>query len=172
MQSDVISWFFYENSNKDLTEKNGYNHQIPKNADISITSNLFIYKVISPKEQNFEPSSTFVNNDSPFVLLDEIYRPGKGVDTKRNFYGAWREDISVGTTEMLSFIESKFALKLSFNDSSKRSQDVTDVDFKHNLLITNNEKWERRKDLTGVVLKITSNAVTLMLSLIPHILFT
>ena len=61
MQSDVISWFFYENSNKNLREKNGYNHQIPKNADISIMSSLFIYKVISPKEQKFESPSTFVD---------------------------------------------------------------------------------------------------------------
>jgi hypothetical protein len=167
MHSDVISWFFYENSKKDPMERS-YSHQIPKNADISITSSLFIYNVVSPKEQNFESSSTFVDNDSPFVLLDEIYRPGKGVDVKRNFYGVWREDINVGAAQMLSFIESNFALKLSHNDSSKRSQDVTDVDFKDNLLITNNEKWERRKDLTGVVLKTTTNAVTLIYALITQ----
>ena len=168
MQSDVISWLLYENSNKDGTAKNVYNQQIPKNADISITSSLFIYKVLSTTEQKLESPSPFLDNDRPLVILDEVYRPGKNVEIKRSFYGVWREDINVGTNEMLRFMESNLALKLSFNDSSTRSQDVTELDFEHSLLITNNEKWERRKDLTGVVLRITTNAVTLTYLLIAQ----
>ena len=135
-------------------DNKGYEHHISKNSDISITSSLFIYKVLKATEQNFETPGTFEENDRTFVVLDEIYRPGHDVEIKKQFYGVWREDMDVGAAEMISFIESKFDLKLSLNDSIKRSQD-----FKDNLLVTNNEKWERRKDLTGVILKTTTNAV-------------
>ena len=126
MNGDDISWFLFENSNKSSIERNGYDRQITKNAVISITSSVFIYKILLPTEENFESSATYVENNSPLVLLDEMYRPGNGVEIKRNFYGAWQENIKEGTIQMID-----------------------------NLLVTNDEKWERRKNLTGVVLKIT-----------------
>ena len=115
---------------------------------------------MSPSKQNFEAVARFVENESPLVLLDEMYRPGNGVDIKRNFYGVWQENINAGTFQMINFIESTCALKLSLLDSSKRCEIKTNFNFSDNLLVTNDEKWERRKNLTGVVLKITTVEVT------------
>ena len=67
-------------------ENKGYEHHIPKNSNISITSSLFIYKVLKGTEQDFETPGTFEENDRTFVVLDEIYRPGHDVKIKKQFY--------------------------------------------------------------------------------------
>ena len=157
---NLDAWFLFENSNNSPTERKRYGHQILTHGDISITSNVFIYKMWSLTEQNFEALARFVDNDSPLVLLDEMYRPGTVVDIKRNFYGVWRENINAGTVRMINFIKSTCALKLSLLDSSKRCEVKTNFNFSDNLLVANDEKWERRKNLTGVVLQTTTVEVT------------
>ena len=153
----MISWFFFENSNETDNKINGYGATIPDDADIRITSSLYLYKVLPLTQENNQSTTTsFEHDTSPIVLIDELYRPGVGVELKRNFYGAWHKDFSTDKAEMLSFIESTYAPNIvpDFHLTHKRNGNS-----KPNLFVTNSEKWERRKDLTGVILKTTTVAV-------------
>lgn len=101
-----------------------------------------------------------MENDNPIVIIDEMYRAGKGAKLKRNHYGTWRENINIDVVDMLSFIESTYTHKHAFDDySATLLQTKTVGQRESNLIVTNEEKWERRKDLTGIILKITTNAV-------------
>ena len=157
MKSDDISWLFFQDLKKSSNLKSGLSSNIPKEAEISIASELFTYKIVSPNNEG--SGDQFSENNSPIVVIDEVYRPGEGVELKKEFYGIWREDINTEKMKMLRLIKTQFLINYDLNDLSISSQHKTYPNLKHNMLITNNEKWERRKDLTGVVLKTVTNAV-------------
>ena len=157
MQSDAISWLFFQRMNDSIEIDNRLHLKIPQDAKISIASSLFTFKIVSLNESVTENS--FTENESPIVVIDEVYRPGEGVYVRKDFYGIWGEDIKTKYMEMFSIFQN--LITYGFNDLSISSQHKTHPNLKYNLLITNNEKWERRKDLTGVVLKTVTNAVSL-----------
>ena len=162
MASDVIAWCFFELKDKSAVKMRDFETIISKDDDISIQSNLFIYNIlrsslpdkelaIMPDENNFT------------VIIDELYRPGYGVEHKRSFYGIWREDVDTTIAEniMQQLMSSEYRSTDTASDDvnagnrwRKKKSNSED-----GLLVIESEKWERRKDLTGVVLKITTNAV-------------
>ena len=152
MRSDMISWFIFENSTEIDDKTNGIENQIPENADISITSSLYTYKLF-PMAQK----STLLDTDTPpIVLIDELYRPGTGVLLTRSLYGAYKIDTDADIAEIFQVIESIHASNIVSNFHLDRKGNLNQ---ELNLFVTNSEKWERRKNLSGVVLKTTSVAV-------------
>ena len=136
--------------------ENSSTSYMPADAEISFSSEVYTYKIILADEDG---QKTFLENFSPIVVIDELYRPGQGVKLKEDFYAIWREDIKTEKIQMLQIIQSRFPIKHDLNDLTISAQHKTHPNLKENMLITENEKWERRKDLTGVVLKIVTNAV-------------
>ena len=162
MASDVIAWCFFELKDKSDVKMRDFETMISKDDDISIQSNLFIYNIlrsslpdkelaIMPDENNFT------------VIIDELYRPGYGVEHKRSFYGIWREDVDTNIAQKL--MQQLMSSEYRSTDTASDEGNVGNrwrkkkSNSKDGLLVTESEKWERRKDLTGVVLKITTNAV-------------
>ena len=133
--------------------------RIATDSDISFASEVFSYEIITTNKE--DPENTFLEKFSPIVVIDEVYRPGKRVKLRKDFYAIWREDIKLEKSQMLQLVKSTFSIKRDLNDLTISSQHKTHSNLKHNMLLTNNEKWERRKDLTGVVLKTVTNAVSL-----------
>ena len=169
MKSNDISWLFFQDFNKSSNLKNSSSSNIPKDAEINIASELFTYKIASSTGEGSE--NQFLENNNPIVVIDEVYRPGKGVELKKEFYGIWREDINTEKKKMLQLIKAQFVIKYDLNDLSISSQHKTHPNLKHNMLITDNEKWERRKDLTGVLLKTVTNAVGNILDLMSLLIY-
>lgn len=161
MESDLISWLFFQNLNSTSKIESNPTGSIATDADISFASEVFTYEIIMTEKEG--PEITFLENFSPIVVIDEVYRPGQGVTLRKDFYAIWREDIKLEKSQMLQLVKSKFSIKRDLDDLTISSQHKTHTNLKHNMLLTNNEKWERRKDLTGVVLKTVTNAVCLVL---------
>ena len=159
MESDLISWLLFQNLNSKSNVESISTSSIATDADISFASEVFSYEIITTSKE--DPENTFLENFSPIVVIDEVYRPGQGVKLRKDFYAIWREDIKLEKSLMLQLVKSKFSMKRDLNDLTISSQHKIHTNLKHNMLLTNNEKWERRKDLTGVVLKTVTNAVSL-----------
>ena len=163
MASDVIAWCFFELKDKSDVKMRDFEAMISKDDDISIQSNLFIYNILrsSLPDNELAIMPDEVNNFT--VIIDELYRPGYGVEHKRSFYGIWREDVDTNIADKLM----QQLMSSEYRSTDTASDEVNLVNrwrkkksnSKDGLLVTESEKWERRKDLTGVVLKITTNAV-------------
>ena len=164
MASDVIAWCFFELKDKSDVDLRDFDTMISKDDDISIESNLFIYNILrsSIPDNELALMPDEVNNIT--VIIDELYRPGYGVEHKRSFYGIWREDVDTTIAEKLM----QQLMSSEYKSTDTASDDDGNVvnrwrkkksNSEDGLLVTESEKWERRKDLTGVVLKITTNAV-------------
>ena len=160
MKSDMISWFFFEIPNTVNKKRNGIDDIIPEDADISIESSFFIYNVFSSKRQNEKITASVDEMDDLVVIIDELYRPGMGVNLKRNHYGAWNRNINIDASDILAFMESTYTNGDTLDDYNPNfTPSKSDGEGEANLIVDRNEKWERRKDLTGILLKTTTNAV-------------
>ena len=159
MESDLISWLFFQNLNSTSKIESISTSSIATYADISFSSEVFTFDILMKNKG--DPENTFLENFSPIAVIDEVYRPGQGVKIKKDFYAIWREDIKTEKSQLFQLVKSQFLIKRDLNDLTISSQHKTHTNLKHNMLLTNNEKWERRKDLTGVVLKTVTNAVCL-----------
>ena len=163
MASDVIAWCFFELKDKSDVKMRDFEAMISKDDDISIQSNLFIYNILRSSLPDNELAIMPDEANNFTVILDELYRPGYGVEHKRSFYGIWREDVDTTIAENIM----QQLMSSEYRSTGTASDEVNLVNrwrkkksnSKGGLLVTESEKWERRKDLTGVVLKITTNAV-------------
>ena len=163
MASDVIAWCFFELKDKSDFKMRDFETMISKDDDISIQSNLFIYNILSSSLPDNELVLMPDEANNFTVIMDELYRPGYGVEHKRSFYGIWREDVD--TTIAENIMQQLMSSEHRSTDTASDDENVVTrwrkkkSNSKDGLLVTESEKWERRKDLTGVVLKITTNAV-------------
>ena len=163
MASDVIAWCFFELKDKSDVKMRDFETIISKDDDISIQSNLFIYNILSSSLPDNELVLMPDEANNFTVIMDELYRPGYGVEHKRSFYGIWREDVDTNIAEKL--MQQLMSSEYRSTDTASDDENVVTrwrkkkSNSKDGLLVTESEKWERRKDLTGVVLKITTNAV-------------
>ena len=163
MASDVIAWCFFELKDKSDFKMRDFETMISKDDDISIQSNLFIYNILRSSLPDNELAITPDEANNFTVIIDELYRPGYGVEHKRSFYGIWREDVD--TTIAENIMQQLMSAEYRSTDTASDDENVVTrwrkkkSNSKDGLLVTESEKWERRKDLTGVVLKITTNAV-------------
>ena len=136
---------------------------ISKDDDISIQSNLFIYNILRSSLPDNELAIMPDEVSNFTVILDELYRPGNGVEHKRSFYGICWEDVD--TTIAENIMQQLMSSEYRSTDTASDDGNVGNrwrkkkSNSKDGLLVTESEKWERRKDLTGVVIKITTNAV-------------
>ena len=136
---------------------------ISKDDDISIQSNLFIYNILRSSLPDNELAIMPDEANNFTVILDELYRPGNGVEHKRSFYGIWREDVD--TTIAENIMQQLMSSEYRSTDAALDDVNTGNIwrkkksNSEDGLLVIESEKWERRKDLTGVVLKITTNAV-------------
>ena len=154
MKRDIVSWIIFQSSNSTNGLNNKDDNLLVEDADLSIESSVYIYQVLSTHTS----ASDRTKEGSVIVVIDEMYRPGKGVALKRNHYGIWRTNANVGSAAgILEYVDSVGSKqKLEYHDHDIVLKDVKK---KGSLLVTNVEIWERRKDLTGIVLKTASTAV-------------
>ena len=153
MKRDIVSWIIFQSSDYTNGLNNKDDNLLVEDADLSIESSVYIYQVLPTQTS----ASDRTKMDSVIVVIDEMYRPGKGVALKRNHYGIWRTNANVGSAAgILEYVDSVGSKKLEYHDHDIV---LNDVKKKGSLLVTNVEMWERRKDLTGIVLKTTSTAV-------------
>ena len=163
MASDVIAWCFFELKDKRDVKMRDFEAMISKDDDISIQSNLFIYNILRSSLPDNELAIMPDEVSNFTVILDELYRPGNGVEHKRSFYGIWREDVD--TTIAENIMQQLMSSEYRSTDAALDDVNTGNIwrkkksNSEDGLLVIESEKWERRKDLTGVVLKITTNAV-------------
>ena len=163
MASDVIAWCFFEIKDKSDVKMRDFETMISKDDDISLQSNLFIYNILSSSLPDNELVLMPDEANNFTVIMDELYRPGYGVEHKRSFYGIWREDVD--TTIAENIMQQLMSSEYRSTDAALDDVNTGNIwrkkksNSEDGLLVIESEKWERRKDLTGVVLKITTNAV-------------
>ena len=174
MNVDSICWFAFQSSNITGNESNRDDNFMGEDADISIESSFFIYQVLSTQtntngiiidhHHNHNHPSNGTKKQNVIVVIDEMYRPGKGVAMKRNHYGIWRRNFNLDNFEIvvnvaadaLGYVDSGSKQHIGYHDHDIFLKDVKK---EGSLVVTDVDMWERRKDLTGIVLKTTSLGV-------------
>ena len=166
MKVDSISWFAFQSSNITDNISGRDDNFMGEDADISIEGSFFVYQVISTETDTNDiiNTSNGTKKQTVIVVIDEMYRPGKGVAMKRNHYGIWRTNINFDNFEVvvsvaadvLGYVDSGSKQEINYHDHDIFLKDVKK---EGSLLVTDVDMWERRKDLTGIVLKTTSLAV-------------